>query len=76
MTKPQALKSKLPGFILPECWQGFVDMRYSIKKPLTERSITLIIMKLKRLDESMANEILDQSTINCWQGIFPLRDDD
>ena len=75
MNKTQALNTKLPNYILKDCWEGFVDMRYSIKKPLTERSCMLIFKKLKSIDESLANEILDQSTMNCWQGIFPLADD-
>jgi len=75
MTKAQALKTKLPPFIVRECWAGFVDMRYSIKKPLTERSIQLVFMKLKKMDESLANEILDQSTVNCWQGVYQLKED-
>jgi len=75
MTKAQALKIDLPKNILRDCWVGFVDMRYSIKKPLTERSIKLIFIKLNKIDKSLANEILDQSTINCWQGVFPLKED-
>lgn len=75
MTKSQAKAVKLPKFILQECWDGFVEMRYSIKRPLTERACTLLINKLRQIDESLANEILDQSTMNCWQGVFPLKED-
>jgi len=75
MTKKEALEVALPKFIVQECWEGFVEMRFSIKKPLTSRSCQLIFNKLKLIDESMANEILDQSTMNCWQGIFPIKDE-
>tara|TARA_R110001632_G_C11294940_1_gene413232 strand:- start:764 stop:1012 length:249 start_codon:yes stop_codon:yes gene_type:complete len=75
MTKAQAIKIKLPGYIVRDCWEGFVEMRYSIKRPLTERSCKLILNKLKRIDEATANEILDQSTMNCWQGIYPVKED-
>lgn len=75
MKKIEALKTTLPKNIVRECWAGFVEMRYSIKKPLTERSIKLIFIKLDRLDKALANEILDQSTMNCWQGVFKLRED-
>ena len=76
MTKPQAMKVKLPNYIVKDCWEGFVEMRYSIKRPLTPRSCTLIFNKLKSIDESMANEMLDQSTMNCWQGVYQVREED
>ena len=75
MTKKEALEIATPNFIVKDCWEGFVEMRYSIKKPLTARSCQLIFNKLKSIDEAMANEILDQSTMNCWQGIFPLKEE-
>jgi hypothetical protein len=75
MTKKEAVEFNLPSYIVKDCWEGFVEMRYSIKKPLTARSCQLIFNKLKALDESMANEILDQSTMNCWQGIFAIKEE-
>ena len=76
MNKKEATNIKIPNFIVKDCWDGFVDMRYSINKPLTERSCKLIFNKLKSIDESTANEMLDQSTMNCWQSVFPIKDED
>lgn len=55
----------------------FAEMRQKIKKPLTAKALDLVIKKLNVLasndEEKIA--ILEQSTMNCWQGIFPLRQD-
>ena len=62
----------------------YVEMRKKIKKPMTERAVELAMKKLKELsaspffenmDNDMAIKILDQSTMNCWQGLFPLKED-
>lgn len=66
---------ELPSFINPEIWKAFEAMRKQIKKPMSERAKKLIVLKLQRLGEDKANEILDQSTVNCWQDVYPLRTD-
>jgi hypothetical protein len=59
-----------------EAWRGFVDMRKAKKKPLTERAIKSIFKKLDEYasDDETQAKILDQSTVNCWTGVFPLRE--
>ena len=51
-------------------------MRKAIKKPLTDRAMSGILSRLNNLagDDLEKIEILDQSTMNSWQGIFPLRE--
>ena len=53
----------------------FIKMRKLIKKPLTDRALKLLISKLKKLSSIPAEQvqILDNSIINNWQGIFPLK---
>ena len=51
---------------------GFAEMRKSIKKPLTENAAVLICKKLEKFPMSDWIEIVNQSTMNSWQGIFPL----
>lgn len=53
----------------------FIKMRKLIKKPLTDRALELALMKLDKLDgtESGQIEILEQSIINGWQDLYPLR---
>lgn len=59
----------------PEAWAGYKEMRLKIRKPMTKRAETLAFRKLEVL---MAkgydpNEVLDQSTFNSWQGLFPVK---
>lgn len=55
---------------------SFIEFRRKIKKPMTEKAVDLLISKLKKLSNSIPEqiEILNQSIINGWQGIFPLKD--
>jgi predicted phage replisome organizer len=54
----------------------FIDMRKTIKKPMTEKALDLILKKLDKLsnDENEKIAILNQSILNSWQGIFELKD--
>lgn len=66
----------LPNWIPADAWAGYVEMRVSIKKPLkTERAINLAINTLERLqaDGNDPGAVLDQSTMNGWQGLFAVR---
>ena len=51
-------------------------MRKTIKKPLTEKALSLIISKLNTMANDDAEKILilEQSIMSNWQGIFPLKD--
>ena len=63
----------LPDWISQDSWDGFVEMRKKIKKPLTDRACTGIINKLDKLGKQNADAILDQSTENCWQTVYELK---
>lgn len=54
---------------------SFIEYRKSIKKPMTERAVSLLLGKLQKMSGSVSEqiEILNQSIVNGWQGIFPLR---
>ena len=56
---------------------AFIDYRKSIKKPMSDRAITLLLGKLNKMSNSVQEqiEILNQSILNGWQGIFPLKND-
>ncbi len=67
---------------LNQAFVDFVEMRKKIKKPMTERAVTLAMNKLKKLsevpfadsmDNDLAIQILEQSTMNCWQDLYPLK---
>lgn len=67
---------------LNQAFLDFMEMRKKIKKPMTDRAITLAMNKLRDLstdsstgsmDNDLAIKILEQSTLNCWQGLFPVK---
>ena len=66
---------EIPPFINPEIWKDFEAMRKRIRKPMSERAKKLIVAKLQSLGEDKANKILDQSIVNCWQDVYPLKTD-
>lgn len=66
----------IPDWIPQESWTAFVEMRRKIKAPLTEHGKLLIVAKLLRLGgRATAAAILDQSTMNSWKGVFPVKHD-
>lgn len=64
---------KIPSFINPEIWKDFEAMRKQVKRPMSERAKKLIVARLQKLGEDKANEILEQSIVNCWQDVYPLK---
>jgi len=52
----------------------FIEFRKQLKKPMTERAVQLMIAKLNKLSTNVEEqiEIVNQSILNGWQGIFPL----
>ena len=65
----------LPDWVPSEAWAGYVEMRKKIRKPMTDRAITLAVNTLDklRLDGNDPGVVLDQSTLNAWQGLFAVR---
>jgi len=55
----------------------FVKMRKAIKAPLTSNALKLMLKKLDKLetDVYLKVDILEQSIMNSWKGIFPLKED-
>lgn len=68
--------SKIQNEELKQTLNDFIDMRKTIKKPLTGKALNLIISKLDTManDDSEKILILEQSIMSNWQGIFPLKD--
>ena len=55
--------------------RGYEQMRKQIKKPLTDQAKALALRKLDSLamDRYTKIEIVNQSILNSWQGLFPLK---
>lgn len=68
-------QSDLPDWLPQEAWSAFVEMRKSIRKPLTDYAKKLALNRLEQLRNSGSNpeEVLNQSILNDWQGLFPVK---
>lgn len=62
----------LPEWLSIEAWDGWLEMRTKIKKPVTKRAALMAIRKLNklRLDGHDPSMVLDQSTFMCWQDLY------
>lgn len=59
-------------------FEDYLNMRVSIKKKATTQAIKLAVSKLQELgnnDVETMIQILEQSILNSWQGLFPLKQD-
>lgn len=65
----------LPSHIPGEQWAAYVEMRAKIRKPMTAYAMRLAVKELDALaaDGWPPGAVLDQSTMNDWQGLFPLK---
>lgn len=73
-----AILSKIEDTELQATYFEFIKMRELIKKPLTNRALELLISKTEKLaprNIAMQKAILEQSIMNNWQGVFPLKDE-
>lgn len=61
---------------LKEAIYAFIDMRKTIKKPMTERALKMLINKLNKMtnDDNVKIAILDQSIMHNWQDIYELKE--
>lgn len=56
----------------------FSEMRKKMRKPLTDRALSLTLAELEKLapgDDAKKIAILNQSIQRGWQGVFPLKDE-
>ena len=61
---------------LLESLDAFITMRQRMKAPLTERALKMIVNEAYRLaggDIARMKDIVDQSTMNGWRGVYPLK---
>lgn len=69
-------KINLPDWLPFEAWIGFVNMRNTIKKPMTQRAVTRILAKLEQMREAGQDieAVLDQSTNSCWSDVYEIKE--
>lgn len=66
------LKSDGHDWIDPESWDCFLEHRISIKKPLSNRAVK-IALKLLENNSGDQKQIIDNSILNNWTGLFELK---
>lgn len=66
----------LPGWLPKQAWDDFRENRRKLRSPMTPRAEELAIAKLDRLRAQGHDpqEVLDQSIMQGWKGLFPLGD--
>lgn len=64
----------LDDFKFSDAFSEYLEMRKKIKKPATERAKTLVLKELHKHDLKTAIAMLEQSILNSWQGIFPVKE--
>ena len=63
--------------LLSDAIKDFISMRKQIKAPMTDRAIKLMLQKLDTLAQNDDTKIavLNQSILNSWKGIFPIKEE-
>ena len=64
--------------LLNQTFTDYVEMRKKLKSPMTERAIQLAMSNLEKLsggDNDTAVQILEQSIMNSWKGLFALKEE-
>lgn len=74
--KKERRQIELPDFIKRETWDAYIDMRRKQKKPATDYALRKVLDKLgkMRTEGQDPNEVLDQSIMNGWAGVFPVKE--
>jgi hypothetical protein len=69
-------KSTIPYWMPMDAWEGWLEMRAKMKKPLTERAMIRAINKLEFMRQGGADvgEILDRSTMNGWTDLYEIKE--
>ena len=68
-------KVELPEWLDPSVWSDFLVHRNSIKRSMSEHAQILAIKKLTELRSQNQDPtaVLEQSILNGWQGLFPVK---
>ena len=77
--KPKSKKPIIydPDEKLNQTILDFIDFRKKIRATMTDRAITLMINKLNKMtnDNDEKIQILEQSIMNGWKSVYPLKND-
>ncbi|SYX85932.1 hypothetical protein [Paenibacillus alvei] len=75
-SKDKTFSAYTSNAALSETLESFVEFRKKIKKPMTEKAVSLLLNKLDKIAKSDEEKIsiLEQSILNGWQSIYALKD--
>jgi predicted phage replisome organizer len=73
--KSKEPKTYCDDSLLNEAILAFIEFRKASKKPMTDHAVRLLITKLNGMTQCIPEqiEIINQSIVNGWQGVFPLK---
>jgi hypothetical protein len=73
---PKPPKFDLPAWLPDTVWGDYVEMRRRIRKPMTAKAMALAVAELDKLRAQghAPVAVIQQSIMNSWQGLFPLKD--
>ncbi len=57
-----------------KAFRDFLEMRQKVRKAATLRAQELLLKELHKFSLEEAIKMIEQSIVNSWQGIFPLKD--
>ncbi|GEM_PF-1332864 len=68
---------ELPDWVPSELWTDFLDHRKAMKSRMTDTAQTRAVKKLERMraDGQDIEAVIEQSIINGWKGLFPVKTD-
>ena len=68
-------KIAIPDFIDKGLWDNFLEMRKKMRKPPTDKAVSLLLEDLEKYKAAGddPNEVLKQSIKNNWMGVFPVK---
>jgi phage replication O-like protein O len=81
--KPKKQKPKTDEFVFTppdwldmKLWNQFLEHRKKIKSPMTDLAQHLAVIKLERYTGNghTQRDVIEQSIINGWRGLFPVKD--
>lgn len=73
--KTKGAPPALPDWLPLASWNGYLEMRKKIKKPPTDRAITLLLnaLEVMRAEGQDIAAVLDKSTMSNWTDVYPLK---
>ena len=72
-----SILSEIEDESLRQAYRDYIAMRKTIRSPMTERALRLLINKVQSLESSAdrQKQLLEQAILNNWKSVYPLRDE-